>query len=716
MAEVMKTFDLVSKNAGWSSDLKSSILQNTHNLFSKIDYIQTIVKNPIGLMVGKIQSGKTGNLIGAAAHAFDKGYRLVILYLSDTYALYEQNMLRVRDSFRTDDNSIIFIDNSNINNDLSMYESSPSDIDYNLNKGRCFVICTLKHNKRINKISEVFSQSKITKHKVIIIDDEGDDISQNTHKQKHKKIGDDTLFTPNNKAIVELMKKFDDYVYLSVTATPQAPLLIYKFESLSPNFCSLIYPGKGYVGLNTFHSGEYPFLVHPVDDHKKLTEESSGLPFSLKKALTYFLLTGHLRKLKLQSIEPNFFHSFLIHFDKLIIKQNDIFNRFQTYITRLIVDFSVIKTKKSKEIEIIETILDEIVLSESSRLNELNQYSKHQLLLSTLSVLKEVKLVLLNGEQEVKNLKRTVAGRNFFIVIGGDLLDRGLTIDGLTVSYFTRESKKSQADTLLQRARWYGYKSEYLSYCKLFTSQHIIDKFEAALDHENTVWDFLETYENSKLDLRKVETQFKLDTQLLSPTNSMKAKWNNQGVEKWFVQNYFSKNPSHQLENNSLINGFFSSEFKLNNFNSNFENKVKIIDYSNLIEFLKKFNFSQTQKKDLISYISLLDKAFIEFRSFNFDVIYLRHKTGEERKVISNVDGDYLSNIMQGRSQNFGEYPGDREIIQNNPMLQIHKVILKSDSGAYKKGDYVFTLAFGLPKNFVLDNLITSKMDKPIKS
>lgn len=713
MVGVMNTFDLVSKNAGWSEELKTSILQNTHNLFSKIDYIKTVVKNPIGLMVGKIQSGKTGNLIGAAAHAFDKGFRLVILYLSDTYALYEQNMLRVKESFKTENNSIIFIDNSRQSNDLSMYEKSPSDIDFHLSKGRCFVVCTLKHNKRINTISEVFSKSKITKQKVMIIDDEGDDISQNTNKQKHKNINDDTLFTPNNKAIVELMKKFDDYIYLSVTATPQAPLLIYKFENLSPNFCSLIYPGKGYIGLNTFHSGDMQHLVSPIDDFKKLTEESFGIPLSLKKALIYFLITGFLRKVSLSQSEPNFYHSFLIHVDKLIIKQNDIFSRFQTYINKVLLDFKIYKSRKTNEISIIESIIDELVLENASRLKDLESYSKTVLLVEALTILEEVKLVLLNGEQEVKNLKRTVSGRNFFIVIGGDLLDRGLTIDGLTVSYFTRESKKSQADTLLQRARWYGYKSDYINYCKLFTSQHIIDQFEAALDHENTIWDFLEIYENTKLDLRKVETQFKLDTSLLSPTSTAKAKWNNQGVERWFVQNYFSRNPIHQNENQILIEEFFASKTTLVTFKSNFENKLKSVDYQGLIVFIQNFKFSQTQKKDLVSYFLVLEKAYSEFKNFIFDVVYLRYKTGEERKIITTETETYLSNIMQGRSQNLGEYPGDREIISNKPMLQIHKVILKSDTGEYKKGDSVFTLAFGLPKDFVMDNLITSKMDKP---
>jgi hypothetical protein len=707
----MKKFDLVSSNSGWNDDLKNNIYTNTLNLFSKIDYIKSIVNNPIGLMVGKIQSGKTGNLIGAAAHAFDNGYKLVIMYLSDQYALYEQNMLRVKKSFETTDNSIIFIDNSKQNNDLSMYERSIGDIDFHLEKGRCFVVCTLKHSKRINKISEVFSQSKITQSKVLIIDDEGDDISQNTNKLKHKKLKDDTIFTPNNKAIVNLMSKFQDYVYISVTATPQAQLLIYKFEELSPNFCSLIYPGNGYVGLNTFHSGDEPLLIETINDYKKLTDEKTGIPRSLKKALVFFALSGYLRKTIEFSIDPMFKHSFLIHVDKLIIKQNEVYDRFQTYIDRLISDLKLLKTFKSSEIKLFESLLNEIISEETNRLNLVKESGKEDLLLSCLNILSEVKIILLNGQQEVNNLKKTIFGRNFFIVIGGDMLDRGLTIDGLAVSYFTRESKKSQADTLLQRARWFGYKEKYINFCKLYTTDHIVSQFEAALEHENSVWDFLEVYENTKSDLRNVETRFKLDTDLLSPTSSAKARWKTEGIERWFVQNYFSKNPSHQQDNKTLIDNFIGKNSSLVTFKSNFNNLTKTTSFDELFGFVSKFKFSELQKKNLQEYLLLLKRAYVDFEKIDFDVVYLRFELGEERKVISTPDTDYLSNIMQGRNKNIDQYPGDREIIQKNPMLQIHKVILKSDSGLYKKGDVVYTLAFGLPLDFIVQNLIFSDME-----
>lgn len=708
----MNKFDLVASNSKWNDQLKNSISINTENLFSKVKYIQTLVKNPIGLLVGKIQSGKTGNLIGAAAHAIDQGYRLVIIYLSDTYALYEQNMLRVKEAFQTPDDSIVFVDNSSVNNDLSIFERSIGDIDFHLNQGRSFVVCTLKHNKRINNISSVFSQSKLINEKVLIIDDEGDDISQNTSKQKHKKIKDDTIFTPNNKAIVDLMSKFKNYVYLSVTATPQAPLLIYKFEQLSPNFCSLIYPGDGYTGLSTFHSGENPYLIEEIDDYKRLTEQTSGVPKSLKKALIYYLVTGYFRKKIEKTINPKFFHSFLIHVDKLIIKQNDIYSRVNTYIEKLNSESLLLK-KSTKTIEMIsiEKLIGEIRNEDSERFPEINEYSDAELLTLLMQLLTEVKLVLLNGEQEVKNLKRTIQGRNFFIVIGGDMLDRGLTIDGLAVSYFTRESKKSQADTLLQRARWYGYKQDYIRFCKLYTTKHIIDQFEAAYDHENSVWDFLEVYENTQYDLRSIQTYFQIDTGLLKPTSSAKAKPNIEPIERWFVQNYYSLNPLHQEENRQLIDEVFKANSTIDTYNSNFNNLKKIIDYKTLIDFISAFKFSEKQKKNLTKYVENLKRTYQDFDLLNFELVYLRYENGEERKVIQTPDGDYLSNIMQGRSQTSGDYKGDRGIVGKLPMLQIHKILLKSDSGLYKQGDVVYTMAFGLPENFILDNLVTSNMD-----
>lgn len=703
----MKLFDLVALNSNWSEDLKLRIRQNTDNLFSKIDYVldEAKINNPIGLLVGKIQSGKTGTIIGATANAFDKGYRMVIIYLSDQYALYEQNMQRIKDSFSKNDEKIVFIDNSSVNEDLKIYQNSPSDIDFHLRQGKSFLIFTLKNYIRINNISKVFSQSKITKEKILIIDDEGDDISQNTRKTKHLKNLDELTFTPNNEAIVRLMSKFEKYVFVSVTATPQAPLLIYKFEHLSPNFCALIYPGDDYTGLQTFHSGDYPSIIETVEDYSLLSESKKGLPRSLKKAIMYFLFTGALRKYTRNMNGEKIKHSFLIHVEKKIVIQKEIFDRVQTYLE--ILRFTLGSKKASSELKHLKELFLQIVDENTTKLslNSTVVFEDFQQFMH--NILLDLKLILLNGKQANKNLKNLVYGREFFVIIGGDMLDRGLTIDGLAVSYFTRESKKTQADTLLQRARWYGYKQEYISYCKLFTTGHIEEQFEAALEHENSVWDFLEIFENTKNDLRKIETTFRIDTGLIQPTSNAKAKWNNFGIEKWFVQNYFNRNPELTLQNNKMIENLFIKDFTINTFNSNFKSKVKTVNFEEFYDFIKNFKFSAAQKKDFVSYIDVLSKANSDFNTKKFDIVYLRFEQGEERKVLIKDNTFYLSNIMQGRSHLTGNYPGDRNIISENPMLQIHKVILKSDAELYKKGDIVFTIAFGLPTDFITSNLIT---------
>jgi hypothetical protein len=500
------------------------------------------------------------------------------------------------------------------------------------------------------------------------------------------------------------MKSFDYYVYISVTATPQAPLLIYKFEELSPNFVSLVYPGTEYTGLETFHSETYPHLSKAIDDYKILLQSKNGIPESLKKALAYYFLGGAIR-LKKSQLNTKFRHSFLLHLDKLIIKQNDNFNRLQSYLEILKMEFL---RGNGKELSLFTNYLN-IVIDEENYRTPFNIILSKDLIYEVFQIIKETKLIVLNGSQEVKNLKKTVQGRRFFIVIGGDMLDRGLTIDGLAVSYFTRSVVKSQVDTLLQRARWYGYKKSYLDYCRLYAPLDIIEKFEATLIHENSIWDFLELVENSPIDLRNIQTQFKLDSTILIPTSSNKAAWNNDGLQVWFTQQYFSLNKLDQNNNLILINNLFKGGFKIENFSSNFNSKVKTIRFSEFYQFIKSFKFSQLQKKDLLGYIDLLIRLHPSLIKNDFDLVFLRHQNGEKRKLLTDSLGNrYLSNIMQGRSQEDGDYLGDREIIGTRPMLQIHKIVLKESYGSYQIGDELYTLAFGLPKNFAIENFITS--------
>ena len=73
-----------------------------------------------------------------------------------------------------------------------------------------------------------------------------------------------------------------------------------------------------------------------------------------------------------------------------------------------------------------------------------------------------------------------------YILVAGQALDRGFTVEGLTVSYMPRGTGVGNADTIQQRARWFGYKEDYLGYCRVYLSVEGEAAYQAYVEHEDT--------------------------------------------------------------------------------------------------------------------------------------------------------------------------------------------------------------------------------------
>lgn len=288
------------------------------------------------------------------------------------------------------------------------------------------------------------------------------------------------------------------------------------------------------------------------------------------------------------------------------------------------------------------------------------------------------------------------------------MLDRGLTIDGLAVSYFTRETKKgkSQADTMMQRARWFGYKKQYIEYCKVYTSPKNIEIFENLISHEDSIWDSIRLMDNVDINLQKVDFAFKIDTEILNPTSKSKARWEN-GFETWNVHSNFSKNLEHHELNNKIIENIFKYDSKEVYITKNNVHLKKIITATEALNFLDKYIYSERDKYpdntkgklENFLRVSNLDK-FAEV-----EIVYMRFKTGEERSIVMSEPDNAakLSNLMQGRND---DYKGDRYIIEDRIQIQVHKIRLKDSYKNLKKGDVVFALALGIPDKLVIEKVI----------
>ena len=121
-----------------------------------------------GIVIGKVQSGKTSNFISVLALAFDNGYDIAIVLGGNTLDLLKQNASRVTSAFNVDSEKLTVL-KTNDNKSLI----NPARIKEFLENGRKIIIVGLKHNKHINQIAEIFSSSYLSDRSVLIIDDEG---------------------------------------------------------------------------------------------------------------------------------------------------------------------------------------------------------------------------------------------------------------------------------------------------------------------------------------------------------------------------------------------------------------------------------------------------------------------------------------------------------------------------------------------------------------
>jgi len=686
-------FNLVALNSKWSSNLKNSIKNNSKKILEKIDF-HSRDKSSVGLIVGKVQSGKTSNIIGLSSESFDHGFKIIIILFSDQNSLFNQNYKRVLDAYSFDLEDVKIFNFSKDGN-YKYLRQSQLDSFFDLNKKLIF--CSMKHKKYTDEIRKIIAETKYAKEHVIIVDDEGDDITQNTNKEKY--IYNNSR-TPNNDSVVNLKKAFNKSTYLTVTATPQTPLLLQSYQDLALDFLSTIEPGSGYLGLYSFHSGENEKITSVIEDHSDLIE-SHGLPESFIESFLFYLIGGVKR-----TDSKREKHSMIVHSTKKINEQDQIFYKIKTLLDHLSIVKQISDLVNNSKIKEIYQIFVKLYNEEKNFLNLVDEPS--ELFIKCIQLSNQVSLIPLNSESDLKNLNDQTQNLNYFIVVGGDMLDRGLTIEGLTVNYFTREPIKGQIDTMLQRARWFGYKEEYKQFCRVYLTKRVSEMFSSIIESEDDLWTQLKILEKSDIKIKDADVSIYVPNNDLKPTSSSKVKLMKSSIKPWFVQKYFSIHKQHQIHNIKILNDILYNKKPL-------EYKYKqhekyVIEWSELKKYFLNFKFSDSEE----SVYNFIERSFktLNINNAKIDFILMRKETGEERSLLNSESNNkkYLNNLMQGRNE---DYLGDRNIIEDSFMLQVHYVKIKEDYLDYRKNDQVLAFSFGIPENYLKVNLF--KKDKIIE-
>lgn len=362
----------------------------------------------IGLLFGNVQSGKTGQMFGIMCKAADLGFPAFVLLTTDNVILQQQTIDRVKADLTGfcvcgENDSGLFIQNS-------LMEP---------------VIIVLKKNYRVLRLwANVLSSTGFMKgNPLFIIDDEADAASLNTLVNKGNQ-------SSINKYLDSIKKGASSSIYLQVTGTPQAVFFQTIASGWHPYFTYYFEPGNGYLG------GDFFFPKNKTAGCVSFIEDISKPERSV--VVHHLAVSGQIL------VSGGAVCNCLIHPS---VKQA--------------VHGKYAKSIKAELSWCLEHINDGFYEELKSAYDELQpeKYTKagFEAVFSTVKSLLEnqaVKILVMNGKHEVDSSEYSV-GSN--IVIGGNTLGRGVTFPALHTIYYTRTSKKPQADTMWQHSRMFGY-------------------------------------------------------------------------------------------------------------------------------------------------------------------------------------------------------------------------------------------------------------------
>jgi hypothetical protein len=405
-----------------------------------------------GLVYGLVQSGKTGVLTVTGAMGADEGYRTIMVLTSDNDALYDQTFARVQEAFP----GIDILGKSDCRDQPSFIQR--------IKGGTCAIVVT-KNANLLNAVIQNFKKGNVKGLSCLIIDDEADQASLNTRAKKN-----DGTVSGINALIAECRGFFDKNTYLQVTATPQALFLQTPDHAFRPKFTVLSHPGQDYVGGDDFF-GDASNLVRefPMNDITALAPGAQPaprleIPDSLYRALDTFMIAATYKRTR--DADQNC--AFLCHVSTRKADHNHIVNLLRGYKTDLAAKLG---KQDPATIARLKAAYDDLAASHQG----LRASSFDDLIKAVTFFSPGITVKLVNGETD-----EDVAVRSpYNLFVGGNKLGRGVTIKNLLVSYYGRNPKTPQADTVLQHARMYGYRRKDIGLLRLFLPPELHTVFRA---------------------------------------------------------------------------------------------------------------------------------------------------------------------------------------------------------------------------------------------
>jgi hypothetical protein len=546
-----------------------------------------------GLVIGHVQSGKTANYTGLIARAADAGYKFIIVIAGIHNNLRKQTQQRIDEAFigrssNPDDRRYIGVGLTkdyphpatltNVNEDFNKNTADKSGWKISGQIGPTILIIkknvtTLTALHKWLKELNATSDGHIRDVPMLMIDDEADNASINTNKA-------DLDPTKTNAKMREILSLFTKYCYIGYTATPFANIFINP-DAYSENVREDLFPRDFIYCLDaptTYFGAEKVFLneatssqiIRPINDCEDIIPYShkrddlvTGLPTSLYLALNQFIIARAIRNLRGQY---NKHCSMMVNVSRFVPVQS------------AVRDFLSLKEKLIREAVLSNYAMAEEVSSKNIYMQHLKQtfeseyadvgFTWNEVKTALNSVFDHLHLYVINSKSdEILDFKRYEnEGIGLTaIAVGGFSLSRGLTIEGLTISYMYRNTK--MYDSLMQMGRWFGYRPNYEDLCRVHLSYDSIEWYSHIADAAEELVQQVKQMRRDKLSPKDFGLYVRShpDTLLITAANKMRSG------EKVIVEQSYSGriweshivsiNPEANTKNFSLISELWQSGF-----------------------------------------------------------------------------------------------------------------------------------------------------------
>jgi len=486
---------------GMNKGMISALDEITNEILDGFGDPQEQIFKRRGLVMGDVQSGKTNTYVRICCKAADAGYKVIILLTGTLEVLRQQTQGRMDEGFVGFDSSALLTRGKEScigvgkyppKKSVVVYTSTAMDFRTNvatqvnvpLESTKDPILFVIKKNKSVLKnlndwLRAINGDRQVEDSALLLIDDEADNASVNTAELEN--------VTAINKEIRDMLGQFRKNTYVGFTATPYANIFIdpdADADLFPRDFIYSLSSPNNYVSPESIYSldentAENAFMIRNIEVDEKA--ENKGLPEipynhkkehvipsipkSLQKAIDCFFLSCAIRDIRGDSKEHM---SMLINVSRFTGVQESMKD---LVIERLYDMRQSISTYSGLSVK--DALVDQVIHSLWETFNQ--EYSGQGInwedIQSKLdSATRSIVVRSVNSKNGAGTLtyKDTPDGLRL-IAIGGNSLSRGLTLEGLCISYFYRRSQSY--DTLMQMGRWFGYREGYKDLCRIWMTK-----------------------------------------------------------------------------------------------------------------------------------------------------------------------------------------------------------------------------------------------------